>query len=111
MRGDRVARVLAVVALACAALGYGLEWFRQRGTCEFGDNSPDTLVLSVLLILLGGGVLGIVALGVGIVGSVRHGVRSRRVAILAASAAVVSAALLFAFSGGGPGSWFQYCAT
>lgn len=102
---------MAAVALACSGVGYGLEWFRQRGTREFGDQDPDTLAVSVLLILIGGGVLGLVALGLAVVGAIRRGVRTSRPAMLLAGSAVASAPLLFVFAGGGPGSWFQYCAT
>jgi hypothetical protein len=110
-RAARLAQTLALLALLCSCVGYGLEWYRQRGTCEFGDNSPDTLVVSVLLILLGGGIVGLVALGFAATSSVCHGILASWRALLLAVAAVASAGLLLVFAGGGPGSWFQYCAT
>lgn len=105
----RWARTLGLGALACSIVGYGLEWFRQRGTCDSGDNSPDTLGVSLLLILVGGGVVGLIALGFAVAAAVRHGLSATWPAIVVAVAAVASAGLVFAFAGGGPGSWFQYC--
>jgi hypothetical protein len=104
-------RTVGLVALVCSVVGYALEWFRQRGTCEFGDKSPDTLGVSLGLILVGGGVVGLIALGLAIAGAVRHGASSTWPAIVVAVAAVASAGLLFTFAAGGPGSWFQYCGT
>jgi len=113
VRGPRLNGAIPWGALAVVAstLGYVLEAVRQRGTCEFGDPSPDTLAASVLLIVLGAGVGGLAAVIAAVTGVVRHGWRVRLPHLVLGLTAVASVAPLFAFAGAGPGSWFQYCAT
>jgi hypothetical protein len=118
-------------AAGCAAslLGYALELVRQRGTCDTGDPSPDTLVVSVLLIVLGGGLLGLAGLVAWSVAVVRdpstpttHDTGPEPplpqrptpptwLAPVLPLLSLLSVLPLFAASGGGPGAWFQYCGT
>lgn len=98
-------------AIVASALGWALEAVRQRGTCEFGDQSPDTLVASVLLIVLGAGLGGLAAMITAATGMFRHGWRARLPHMVLGLVAVASAGPLFAFAGAGPSTWFQYCAT
>lgn len=100
-----------LVAALCSGVGYALEWFRQRGTCDGGDASPDTLAVSVLLIVLGGGLVGLVAVALAIVRAVRHGVADAWRSLVLALVAVGSVGPLLLFAGAGPSTWFQYCAT
>ena len=102
---------LGVACLLFESVGYALEWFRQRGTCDTGDNTPDTLGISILLIVIGGGLLGLVALVIASVRAVRHGISGQLTALMASVLAVCLVAPLFMFAGAGPGSWFQYCGT
>jgi hypothetical protein len=121
-----LARRLGATGCAASLLGYGLELVRQRGTCDSGDPSPDTAALSVLLILLGGGLLGLVGLVVWSVAVVRGPSPSRAAREPARPArwtppgwltpalpllSLLSVLPLFAAAGGGPGAWFQYCGT
>lgn len=106
----RIPLVLGVVGTASIVLGYLLEWIRQRGDCELGDPSPDTLLLSIALILLGGGLLGLLGVCLALVNSMkRHHVFIRDLVMPTIS--MVGAATLFLFAGSGPGGWFQYCGT
>lgn len=100
-----------VPAIMAGAVGYLLEAIRQRGTCEFGDASPDTLVISVLLIVFGAGLGGMVATVVAVVGMWRHGWRKRWLHLACGIVALVSIGPVFLFAGAGPSTWFQYCAT
>lgn len=106
----RIPLVLGLVGTCSIALGYVLEWIRQRGDCDAGDPSPDTLLLSIALILLGGGLLGFIGVCMAIVNSLkRHHVFIRDLVLPTIS--MVGAATLFLFASSGPGGWFQYCAT
>ena len=113
VRGPRLNGAIPWGALAVVAstLGYVLEAVRQRVTCEFGDPSPDTLVASVLLIVVGAGFGGLASVVAAVTGIIRHGWPVRILHLFLALLALASVAPLFAFAGAGPGSWFQYCAT
>ena len=102
---------MGVLCILFEIVGYALEWFRQRGTCDTGDNSPDTLGISIILIVIGGGLLGLAALVIALVRVGKRGFRSQASPLIAASLAVCLVSPLFMFAGGGPGSWFQYCGT
>lgn len=95
-------------------IGYLLEAIRQRGDCDLGNQSPDTLGISILLIVVVGGLAGITGIVAALVG-IRHrrGVQSRYVvAGLVLSVASLGGALaIFLVAGRGPSTWFQYCAT
>jgi hypothetical protein len=99
------------LVFVASVVGYGLEAVRQRGTCEFGDPSPDTLVASVLLIVVGAGFGGLASVVAAVTGIIRHGWPARMPHLVLALLALASVAPMFAFAGAGPGSWFQYCAT
>ena len=113
LRGPRINGAIpwGALALAASLVGWVLEAVRQRGTCEFGDQSPDTLVASVLLIVLGAGLGGLAAMITAATGMFRHGWRARLPHMVLGLVAVASAGPLFAFAGAGPSTWFQYCAT
>jgi hypothetical protein len=101
--------VVGALGTLAVVVGYALEAVRQRGSCDAGDPSPDTLALSVVLILWVGGLAGIA----GIVGAVAGGRRAGAGAVVRSMApAVVSLAgalSLLLFAGGGPATWFQHC--
>ena len=103
------ASVIGLAGSASAAIGWLLEWYRQRGTCELGDQSPDTLAISVALILGAGALCGIIGVVLAVGARRRHKPWRSSCAIALLSIATVIP--LFAFAGRGPGSWFQYCAT
>lgn len=106
----RVPAVIGIVATASVAIGYALEWVRQRGDCDMGDATPNTLPLSVLLILIGGVVLGLVGTCLTLLNSMkRHHVLLRDLVLPVA--AMIGGASIFLFAGSGPGGWFQYCGT
>lgn len=99
-----------MVGTVCIFLGYLLEWIRQRGDCASGDPSPDTLLVSIGLILLGGGLLGLIGVCMALLNSMkRHHVFIRD--LVMPTVAMVGGATLFLFAGSGPGGWFQYCGT
>jgi hypothetical protein len=108
-------RILVVgwLGVAAVAVGYLLEGIRQRGDCDAGDKSPDTLVISIVLILLVGGSFG----ALGIIGTLISAFRERwtmTAAMRVAGPAVLSLAGCLAIvvvAGQGPSTWFQYCAT
>ena len=101
--------VVGALGLGAVALGYLLEVIRQRGTCDDGNASPDTLGLSVVLILFVGGAAGLVALVAAIVASRAPDRRLPLVGIVLACAALLGAGSIFVFAGGGPGDLFQNC--
>lgn len=101
---------LASLACLLGTAGFIFEWCRQRGSCEFGDNSPDTLGLSIIMILLGGSI----GLGVALIDAVailRRGWRGRIQPLVLGVLAASLTGILFSAAGDGPGAWFQYCAT
>lgn len=103
--------ILSFLGAACGLGGYLLEAIRQRGDCDLGDKSPNTLGISIGLIFLGGGVLGLITL-VSAIRLIRHnGWRAGRHALVFAFVAVGCVGPVFLFAGAGPGSWFQYCGT
>lgn len=103
--------VVALLGATCGLGGYLLEAIRQRGDCDLGDKSPNTLGISIGLIFLGGGVVGLIALASAI-RLIRHdGWRAGRHALVFAIVAVGCVGPVFLFAGAGPGSWFQYCGT
>ena len=102
-------RWVSLMTLASAGLGYILEFVRQRGNCELGDPSPDTLVLSIYLILIGGGLGGVLILIFGIKRFTRQHSRDDIAPILIALVALVMVEPLFFAADAGPGGWFQYC--
>ncbi len=105
-------RIPPGVACALIALaGYLLEWVRQRGDCEFGDKSPDTLAISIIMIVIVGGLGGAVSLVSAVIGSFRHGLAPRKLHLASAIVSLISVVPLFLFAGAGPSTWFQYCAT
>ena len=109
----RLAHLIGWFGTAAVAVGYLLEAIRQRGDCDTGDRSPDTLVISVVLIVVVGGLCGLVGIVVTLVGAVRHR-WSVVAAIREALPSVISLAgclAIFVVAGGGPSTWFQYCAT
>lgn len=102
---------VAHVGTACALAGYLLEAIRQRGTCDLGNNSPDTLGISLALIFIGAGVLGVSTL-VSTIRLIRHtGWKHSRPALVASIISIICLGPIFLFAGAGPGSWFQYCGT
>lgn len=114
MRRNASRRLRIPFGAVCAALavgGYGLEWIRQRGDCDLGDKSPDTLGISIAMIVLVGGLLGLVSLIAALFGVWRHGFASRKWNIVSAVVSILLVGPLFMFAGAGPGSWFQYCGT
>lgn len=103
--------VLSFLGAACGIGGYLLEAIRQRGDCDLGNKSPNTLGISIGLIFLGGGFVGLIAL-VSAIRLIRHnGWRAGRHALVFAIVAVGCVGPVFLFAGAGPGSWFQYCGT
>lgn len=106
-----MARGCGITGIALSTTGWGLEWIRQRGTCELGDKSPDTLVASVSLILLGGGVLGLLGVLACLVGFRSRMIRGNWTTLIVSATSLLSAIPLFFFANSGPGSWFQYCGT
>lgn len=103
--------VVALLGATCGLGGYLLEAIRQRGDCDLGDKSPNTLGISIGLIFLGGGVVGLISL-VSAIRLIRHdGWRAGRHALVFAIVAVGCVGPVFLFAGAGPGSWFQYCGT
>lgn len=102
---------LGALGVFLAGVGYLLEAIRQRGDCEFGDKSPDTLGFSIALIMFGGGLLGLAVIVVATVSAIRHSLREARFALLTGMVSLASVAPLFMFAGDGPSTWFQYCAT
>ena len=99
----------ALAALSSSAVGYLLEWIRQRGGCEHGDPSPDTLVTSIYLILIGGGLGGLIVVGLGVRALARRHDRTDIAPMLVAIVALVMIEPLFLSADSGPGGWFQYC--
>ena len=103
--------VVALLGATCGLGGYLLEAIRQRGDCDLGDKSPNTLGISIGLIFLGGGVVGLISL-VSAIRLIRYnGWCAGRQALVAAVVAVGCVGPVFFFAGAGPGSWFQYCGT
>lgn len=104
----RLSLVLGTSGLVSVACGYLMESVRQRGDCELGDPRPDTLVVSVLLIVLGGAGAGIIGLMVEIIRllKLKH---LRWFPIVVPVCSVLAGASLFLFVNSGPGGWFQYC--
>lgn len=107
----RLPVVLGVLGCLAAVIGYGLEWLRQRGACELGDPAPDTLALSIGLILLGGGILGLSGICVSLISAARHSHRPLRIGLAVSIASFLLGASIFLFVGTGPGDPFQYCGT
>ena len=107
---ERLPRVAGSLGLVCIAAGYGMELVRQRGTCDTGDPSPDTLVASVLLIFVGGIVLGLGGLCVSVYRSLSSH-HPRTLDIIMCVASVLGGTSIFLFAESGPGGWFQYCGT
>lgn len=104
----RLPLTLGAVGCACAVIGYAFEWIRQRGGCETGDASPNTLVLSVVLIFIGGCVLGLVGLSLAVFNAMkRHHIMMLE--LIMPTVSMFLGASLFLFAGSGPGDWFQYC--
>lgn len=99
----------AVGSLVVSFIGYLLELIRQRGACEHGDPSPDTLVISVYSILIGGGIGGLLVFGFAYRAFRRRHRREDIAPMLVALVAVVMVEPLFLSAGSGPGGWFQYC--
>lgn len=107
----RAPRLIGLLGVACVAAGYVLELVRQRGTCDDGDASPDTIGISVVLILFAGGLLGLAAVIGAAVRLVRHrGERAVTPWILLPGLLSLAGALsIFVFAGGGPSTLFQHC--
>lgn len=104
----RLPLTLGAVGCTCVAVGYALEWVRQRGGCESGDPSPNTLAASVSLIFLGGCLLGLVGLCMAVFNAMkRHHIMMLELIVPMMS--MFAGASLFLFAGSGPGDWFQYC--
>ena len=103
--------VLATIGATCGISGYLLEAIRQRGDCDLGDKSPNTLGISIALIFLGGGFLGLISLVSAIRLIPRDGWIECRSALIVAIISVASVGPVFMFAGAGPSSWFQYCGT
>ncbi len=105
--------VVGCIGCVSVGVGYLLEALRQRGDCDAGDKSPDTLVISIVLIVVVGGLFGVI----GIVGTLIYATRRRwtvATTIQAALPAMISLAgflAIFLVGGRGPSTWFQYCAT
>jgi H+/Cl- antiporter ClcA len=108
-----MAQGIGWIGAASVAVGYLLESIRQRGDCDVGDSSPDTLALSVVLIVLIGGLCGLIGIVGALVGRIRRRwsvAKTIRVALPSVLSLAGSLAI-FAVAGSGPSTWFQYCAT
>lgn len=105
---DRLPLVMGTCGLVSVACGYLMEAVRQRGDCEWGDPSPNTLGISVLMILLGGGAVGIIGVMVALFRSVRED-RLLVWDLVLPACSLLAGASLFLFVNSGPGGWFQYC--
>lgn len=103
-----------VGCVGCVAVGTGylLEAIRQRGDCDAGDKSPDTLAISIILIVLVGGLSGIIGITMMLVATIRRGWTTTAAELAVPSLISLAGALtIFAVAGDGPSTWFQYCAT
>lgn len=103
--------VLATIGATCGISGYLLEAIRQRGDCDLGDKSPNTLGISIALIFIGGGFLGLISLVSAIRLIRRDGWIDGRIALIVAIVSVACVGPVFMFAGAGASSWFQYCGT
>ena len=104
-------RRMILLQVGITVVGYLLEFVRQRGDCSNGDPSPDTLVLSIYLILIGGGVGGLLVLVFGVKRFTRRHSRDDIAPLLIALVTLVMVEPLFFAAEAGPGGWFQYCAS
>lgn len=110
-RPPRSLPAIGWVGMVAVTGGYLLEAIRQRGDCDAGDPSPDTLAISVVLIVFVGGLCGVVGVVATLVGARRHR-WGATTALRIALPAIVSLAgflAIFLFAGGGPSTWFQHC--
>jgi hypothetical protein len=115
-RSERIGIVSGSIGTMSVLIGYLLEAIRQRGDCDLGDKSPNTLGISILLIVAVGGIAGITGIVAALIGGLhRRGSHDRYrylVAGLVLSIASLGGALaIFVVAGSGPSTWFQYCAT
>ena len=109
-RPIRVGITVGALGTAAVAIGYLLEAIRQRGTCENGDPSPDTIGLSIVLILFVGGITGLVGVVASLVARPGpHRTRRRVIGLALSLVALAGAAGLFVVGGRDPGDWFQHC--
>jgi hypothetical protein len=113
-RSETIGIASGAIGTASVLIGYLLEAIRQRGDCDLGNKSPDTLGISVLLIVVIGGLAGIAGIVAALIGA-RHRRRSD-VRYLVAGLVLSIASLGGAFAillvaGHGPSAWFQYCGT
>lgn len=104
-------RTWSLLSFGATIVGYLFEFVRQRGNCANGDPSPDTLVLSIYLILIGGGVGGLLVLVFGVKRFTRRHSRDDIAPLLIALVTLVMVEPLFFAADAGPGGWFQYCAS
>ena len=106
--------VAGSIGTAAVVIGYLLEAIRQRGTCDLGDKSPDTLGISVVLIVFIGGLAGVTGVIASLIGA-RHRRRSHlrciAVGFILSIASLGGALAIFLVGGSGPSTWFQYCGT
>ena len=111
--GNRALATTGWIGVASVALGYLLELVRQRGTCDAGDQSPDTLAISVVLIVVVGGLCGLGGVVATLVRTRRQGWTATTAIRIGLPAALSLAGSLSIFlaSSRGPSTWFQYCAT
>lgn len=112
-RRQRLPLVVGWLGVASVATGYLLEATRQRGDCDAGDKSPDTLAISIVLIVLVGGLCGIIGIAGTLIPAIRHRRTMKEVAqeVLPSLVSLAGALAIFVVAGDGPSTWFQYCAT
>jgi hypothetical protein len=114
-RGSRVPVVVGWVGIVSVVVGYLLEAIRHGSTvCVDGHKSPNTLGISVVLIVFVGGMAGIV----GIAGTVALAIRQRwtlATTIRTGAPALISLAGAVSILGfaGGTSEWFNdlYCSS
>jgi hypothetical protein len=70
-RSETIGIASGAIGTASVLIGYLLEAIRQRGDCDLGNKSPDTLGISVLLIVVIGGLAGITGIVAALIGA-RH---------------------------------------
>lgn len=115
-RGERIGIASGSIGTMAVLIGYLLEAIRQRGDCDLGDKSPNTLGISILLIVAVGGIAGMTGIVAALIGRLHRRESHDRyrylVAGLVLSIASLGGALaILVVAGSGPSTWFQYCAT
>jgi hypothetical protein len=109
----RILLVVGWLGVMSVATGYLLEAIRQRGDCDAGDKSPDTLAISIVLIVLVGGLFGVIGIAGALISAFRQRWRLTTTMLVAGPAffSLAGCLTIFLVAGQGPSMWFQYCAT